>query len=416
MDHPKRLILFFSLILFSSYSSAAGVTINTTKIGPNTFVPATGQAVAWAALSAFRTVAPPVNLALTAYAVWKATDGFGNLANFIPGTNNPGIIAPGLEGNDGYYPSDWSSPNTPPQTTSPSYPSDCQAYACSHIGASSCSDVIATMSGNRCNWRYIPNGNTGYFLMQPSCPAGYTSTNGICNLTNPSSAKWPSDGKTTIVQDPTTGNLTTHPRDPDTLDNSNSATSGNTFNRSGQDEYGNPIKEQAKGTPDGGLEIIRDSQYKNSSGNSTVQRDTFTFNNAGNLIQQTTNTYNNSYITNDTSTPTQPTTNTQPIQPGTANPTDCDKYPDSIGCAKFGQPTNDEQIQNKDMPSTISPFAFGSSGSCPSDLTASFLGQPLSISYSAVCQFAEGIHNVIIALAGFLSLYIAFGFSMGAKT
>lgn len=423
MDYLIRLILSFFLILFASYSSA-GVTINTTKIGPNTFIPAAGQSLSWAALSAFRTVAPPVKFALTAYALWKATDGFGNLANFIPGTNNPGIITPGLEADDGYYPSDWQSPNTPPLTTG------LIQVRCVHL---KCSDNLADLcnqssldygefvssSGTRLNCRSIVSPSYIYDIStvnSNTCPAGYSLTGSSCNLTSPSAAKWPSDGKSTIFQDPSSGNFTSHPRDPDILDNSNSSISGNIFKRSGQDEYGNPINEQAKSTPDGGLEIIRDSQYKNSLGNPTVQRDSFTFNSAGDLIQQTSNTFNNSYITNETSTPTQPITNTQPIQPGTANPTDCDKYPDSIGCSNYGQPTNDEQIQKKDMPSTISPFPFGSSGSCPADLNAYFLGQPLTISYSAVCQFAEGIHNVIIVLAGLLSIYIAFGFSMGAKS
>jgi len=100
--------------------------------------------------------------------------------------------------------------------------------------------------------------------------------------------------------------------------------------------------------------------------------------------------------TSGTATPTA-TTSTQ---------TDCDKYPDSIGCAKFGdQPQPDKLVKN-DVPFTLATEVFSSSSGCPSDLTFSVIGRSYAVSYRPICDRLALLRTLFICMAGVMAAYI----------
>ncbi|UZR29441.1 virulence factor TspB C-terminal domain-related protein [Methylococcus mesophilus] len=92
----------------------------------------------------------------------------------------------------------------------------------------------------------------------------------------------------------------------------------------------------------------------------------------------------------------------------------CDKYPDSLGCAKLGDPGQPTQLQTKDNKDLFNPVGLGGAAGCPAPLSGSFLGQAFTISYDPVCQFASGIRFVVLAIAWVSAGWILFGTLKGA--
>lgn len=94
---------------------------------------------------------------------------------------------------------------------------------------------------------------------------------------------------------------------------------------------------------------------------------------------------------------------------GSSDTVQCDKYPDSLGCAKLGDPGSPVQVETKDKPDVMTPMDIGGAAGCPAPLSASFMGRPVEISYDSVCQFANGIHFVILAVSWVVAGWVMFG-------
>lgn len=102
--------------------------------------------------------------------------------------------------------------------------------------------------------------------------------------------------------------------------------------------------------------------------------------------------------TNGDPVPSAPPVDTPEPQPD--SPTQCDKYPNSLGCADLG--TVDDLTVGSESRSiaSIDPITtIGGVGSCPEPLTATFMGQTVSFSYDMPCQFATSLKPLILAIA-----------------
>lgn len=96
-------------------------------------------------------------------------------------------------------------------------------------------------------------------------------------------------------------------------------------------------------------------------------------------------------------------TSTETTTPGEAQTneqqTDCDKYPESIGCSEYGEVTEPENIPTVDVGINFSPSSLGS-GSCPAPQTMNlhFVGA-VQLSYQPVCDFASAVRPFFLAFA-----------------
>jgi hypothetical protein len=89
-----------------------------------------------------------------------------------------------------------------------------------------------------------------------------------------------------------------------------------------------------------------------------------------------------------------------------ANPTDpscaptddiCAERPDTLGCAELGS-VSDVALGTEERGLTsITPATVGGAGSCPADLTADFMGQPVVFSWALPCQAAEWLRPLVLA-------------------
>lgn len=113
--------------------------------------------------------------------------------------------------------------------------------------------------------------------------------------------------------------------------------------------------------------------------------------------QVTADTYDKQ-ITDSTGAPvTQPTNQDTQEQPPTES--QCDKYPNTLGCANLDQPTAENLNQETRNVSLISPVTVGNAGSCPAPLTASFMGQTVEFKFDPLCQFANTLRPLVLSLA-----------------
>lgn len=93
-----------------------------------------------------------------------------------------------------------------------------------------------------------------------------------------------------------------------------------------------------------------------------------------------------------------PTPQDQP-ETDTPSPTQCDKYPNTLGCARL-DPVPDESLgtENRDV-SLIQPVDLGGAGTCPAPLTATVAGMTIEWSFDALCQYANALRPLVLALA-----------------
>lgn len=121
-----------------------------------------------------------------------------------------------------------------------------------------------------------------------------------------------------------------------------------------------------------------------------------------------------------TQTGTSPTGQTGPEtptaeagQPGGETPkedtlTQCDKYPQSLGCAELDTPTGEIPRETKDI--TFSPEELFGTGSCPADVSMSFgtLGglNAKVIDWTTFCGMALPLRLLVIALASIMAFFI----------
>ena len=152
---------------------------------------------------------------------------------------------------------------------------------------------------------------------------------------------------------------------------------------------------------------------KNPDGTTTVTQNTSTFVINGDTITNVTNIssttiYNSSSQVIQTSTSTvtpAPTTKAEEVK------TDCDKYPDSIGCSKYGTPSASDTLGKETKNVTITPVEFAG-GSCPGPVSLEVFGHSYALSYTPLCDKLATLSSLFLALAGLMAAWI---FTSGFK-
>lgn len=86
-------------------------------------------------------------------------------------------------------------------------------------------------------------------------------------------------------------------------------------------------------------------------------------------------------------------------EPAPEPKTDCEKFPESLGCAQLGTAPDVPIGTESRSIAAIAPVSVGGAGACPAPLTASFMGQTVSFSYDMPCQFATSLKPLILAIA-----------------
>lgn len=89
--------------------------------------------------------------------------------------------------------------------------------------------------------------------------------------------------------------------------------------------------------------------------------------------------------------------------------TDCEKNPQSLGCAEFGQP-GQETVPKDSKPITFDPVSIGSDGACPADLSFQAGGSTYDIEFQPICDGVESyVRPLVLILGGALSLFVFVG-------
>jgi hypothetical protein len=151
----------------------------------------------------------------------------------------------------------------------------------------------------------------------------------------------------------------------------------------------------------------------------TITNTTNNYNYEGNKITNTGQTQSSSQTTT-TKNPDGTTTTTPPTTTGTTTTTtgdpappeepkvQCDKYPNSLGCAELDTP--DAEIPKDTKTVTFSAEDPLGTGRCPQDVTASFSaigGQTLKIiDWTTFCGMALPLRGLVIALASIMAFFI----------
>jgi hypothetical protein len=98
-------------------------------------------------------------------------------------------------------------------------------------------------------------------------------------------------------------------------------------------------------------------------------------------------------------------------QPEAATPqqTDCDKYPNSIGCSQYGSVPAADVIPQTDVAISITPTSWGS-GTCPAPRTLSLLTtSSKQFSYQPICDFMNFMRPVVIGIGWLMAGFIVLG-------
>lgn len=143
--------------------------------------------------------------------------------------------------------------------------------------------------------------------------------------------------------------------------------------------------------PDGSTTVV------NTTSNFTISGDTIT--NISNI--SSTTIYNSSSVvmSTSTSTVTPAPTKAEEVK------TDCDKYPDSIGCSKYGTPVASDTLGRESRNVSITSVTFAG-GSCPGPVTFSVFSHSYEFSYSTLCDKLAMIAPLLLGLSALLAAYI----------
>jgi hypothetical protein len=130
----------------------------------------------------------------------------------------------------------------------------------------------------------------------------------------------------------------------------------------------------------------------------TTQTVTPTYNN-DNSVTTTQTTTTNNYDSQNNLTSTTSTSSAPLPAENSDQQTDCDKYPDSVGCSEYGDVPQPDEIPITQVPMSLSPTSLGS-GSCPAPQLLDLQGQPdITLSYDRYCSFASSVSPLVIAFA-----------------
>lgn len=101
--------------------------------------------------------------------------------------------------------------------------------------------------------------------------------------------------------------------------------------------------------------------------------------------------------------PNMPSAQTSPEQK-----TDCDKYPDSIGCSKYGTPEG-EVLPKSTQGIDITPVSLPG-GSCPGNQSFSVAGHSYTLEFTPICNgVRDYVKPLVLVLGGFLSIVVFIG-------
>lgn len=90
--------------------------------------------------------------------------------------------------------------------------------------------------------------------------------------------------------------------------------------------------------------------------------------------------------------------------------TDCDKYPDAIGCQVMGDVPEFEPLETKEIDmSSIVLRELPSDNSCPAPLTYTIGGHTITLSFDPICQYASAFKPLVIAAAWLSAAFIIVG-------
>jgi len=146
------------------------------------------------------------------------------------------------------------------------------------------------------------------------------------------------------------------------------------------------------------------STVANADGTTTTTTTNYNHTYQGDNISTTSVTVVNNYnpVTNTTTTETK----TESPVAKEEQPTDCDKYPDSAGCADLGTAPTADTLNKTTQAVSVGTVSFASGGSCPAPLTFSVIGQSYGVSYQPLCDQMFILRALFLAMAGVLAAYI----------
>lgn len=145
----------------------------------------------------------------------------------------------------------------------------------------------------------------------------------------------------------------------------------------------------------------------NSDGSRTVERTTYNFSTAGNTITNTTNVTNNTTYNTDNTVRSSSSTTETPTAETTEKESECEKHPNTAGCADLDSPTGTIPKETKTI--TYAEESVFGGGSCPSDKqwSSGTMGHSYKlIDWQTFCGFALPARALVILLAIFAAFLI----------
>ncbi|BAK77089.1 TspB virulence factor protein [Pseudogulbenkiania sp. NH8B] len=121
---------------------------------------------------------------------------------------------------------------------------------------------------------------------------------------------------------------------------------------------------------------------------------------------KTTNVYN---IDNTVKTTTETNIKNSNVTPAKDPKTDCDKLPNSVGCADLGTPPDAPDIVQQNVSPSFSWSPFSLPTTCPQPQTLSLSRGTYTMSWQPECDFATKYSPLVIAFASLGALFIMFG-------
>lgn len=382
---------------------SAASTATTPKIATTVKIPIAGVATAAAATATLTAVVTKNALAKAAVALvrinpyvsvaltlgWLANAGYHYFHDTDSFTQSAATIPVNYS---------WSTMGYEADTASAS----CSAAAAASGGYGTTEIGAPIQGGFRCDFYTVSSHNlyfsaNTYSQGEGTCPIGYTVTGNQCipGQGIPDVAATPEQVVTGLASKPVSGTQdTAQALDGvvnETIKNGvNPETDGTTPTLTGTTT---PIQGQRTTTtlPDGTV---------------TTADTTYTPTYSGNHVDIATTTTNTVVNNNNTSTTTTTGSGEQSTPPPDAR-TDCDKYPNSIGCAQFGTAPTPEIIPTTNVTLNLSPTSLGA-GTCPAPTVMHLSRGDYTMSNQPLCDFATGTAPVLIAIAWLAAGMIVF--------
>jgi hypothetical protein len=107
---------------------------------------------------------------------------------------------------------------------------------------------------------------------------------------------------------------------------------------------------------------------------------------------------------------TNPDGTTETTTEAPESQSECEKSPDTVGCMQPGEPPEGPDIEQVNIPISITPQSFGATNaSCPQGSVLSLAHGNLTIEYTQICAFAQGVRPVVLAVAWLIAALIIAG-------